>query len=93
MVDEIKLHPVDKLYIHVENDEKKLQIIDEIRKRFPNSLDIMDGIKVELNDIEWVLIRGSQTNPEINLCIEAKDEQRLKELIEEYSNIVKELAK
>jgi len=93
MVDETKLHPVDKLYINVGTDENKIRIIEEIKKRFPKSLDIMDGIKVELNDIEWVLLRASQTNPEINLCVEAKDEKRLKELIKEYSNIINQLVK
>jgi phosphomannomutase len=93
LVDEINLHPVDKLYINVETDENKIRIIEEIKKRFPGALDVMDGIKVELNDIEWVLLRASQTNPEINLCVEAKDEKRLKELTEEYSNLVNKLAK
>lgn len=91
LVDEIKLHPVDKLYINVGTDKNKIRIIEEIKKRFPESLDIMDGVKVELNDIEWVLLRASQTNPEINLCVEARDEKRLKELTEEYTNLVNQL--
>jgi phosphomannomutase/phosphoglucomutase len=91
LVDEIKMHPVDKLYINVGNDENKNRILGEIKKKFPESLDIMDGVKIELNDIEWVLLRASQTNPEINLCVEAINEKRLRELIEEYSNLIKDL--
>jgi phosphomannomutase len=51
----------------------------------------MDGIKIKLNDIEWILIRTSQTNPEVNLCIEAKNEDRLKDLIAEYTKLIKQV--
>ncbi|MGC8812041.1 MAG: hypothetical protein ACP5O8_00420, partial [Candidatus Aenigmatarchaeota archaeon] len=89
-VDRIKLNPTEKLYINAENDEKKIKVIERLKLEFQNSLNLMDGIKIELDEEEWVLIRSSQTMPEINLCIEAKNEKRLKELVEKYSNIIKE---
>ncbi|MEM7825263.1 MAG: hypothetical protein QW412_00180 [Candidatus Aenigmatarchaeota archaeon] len=89
-VDRIKLNPTEKLYINAENDEKKMKVIERIKAEFPNALNIMDGIKIELNEVEWVLIRASQTMPEINLCVEAKNKRRLKELVEKYSNFIKE---
>jgi phosphomannomutase/phosphoglucomutase len=89
IVDKIKLHPIEKLYLNVRNDENKMKIISNIKKKYPDALDIMDGIKIKLNNIEWVLIRASQNMPEINLCIEARDERRLKKLIQEYSRIIK----
>jgi phosphomannomutase/phosphoglucomutase len=91
LIDKIKIHPIEKIYINVGNDENKIRIIEAIKKRYPNALDIMDGIKIKLNDIEWVLIRMSQTNPEINLCIEAKDEIRMKDLIAEYTKLIKQV--
>ena len=89
IVDKIKLHPIEKIYINVRTDENKIKIIEKLKEKYPDALDMMDGIKIKLNDIEWVLIRASQTNPEINLCIEAKDENRLKELISKYSKIIR----
>ncbi len=91
LVDEIKIHPIEKLYINVENDENKIRIIESLKKRYPNALDIMDGIKMKLNDVEWVLIRASQTNPEINLCVEARNENRMKDIIREYTKLVKQI--
>lgn len=91
MTNKIKIHPIEKIYINVGNDENKLRIIEAIKKRYPKALDIMDGIKFKLNDIEWVLIRMSQTNPEINLCVEAKDEKRMKDLIVEYTKLIKQV--
>ncbi|MEM5882635.1 MAG: hypothetical protein QXQ77_00105 [Candidatus Aenigmatarchaeota archaeon] len=88
-VDKIKLNPTEKLYINAENDEKKVKVIEKIKLEFPDALNLMDGIKIELNEIEWVLIRASQTMPEINLCIEAKNEKRLKELVGKYSEFIK----
>lgn len=89
LVDEIKLHPTEKLYIDAKTDEIKKRVMEEVRKEFPRVIDVMDGIKIKLNDIEWILIRESQTLPEINLCIEAMNEKRLKELVEKYSKIIK----
>jgi phosphomannomutase/phosphoglucomutase len=90
LVDEMKLNPVEKLYIDAKTDEKKLKIIEKIKREFPKALDLMDGIRIQLNETEWVLIRASQTLPEINLCVEAKNQKRLKKIIDEYSSIIKE---
>ena len=89
LIDKIKLHPIEKLYVNVGTDENKERIVKSLKKRYPNALDIMDGIKIKLNNIEWILIRGSKTNPEINICVEAKDEKRMKYLIKEYTKLVK----
>ncbi|MDI6798407.1 MAG: hypothetical protein QMD12_00175 [Candidatus Aenigmarchaeota archaeon] len=88
LVDELKLHPTEKLYINAETDENKIRVIEELKKSFPKAIDIMDGIKIELNDIEWVLIRASQTLPEINLCAEGKNKNRLKEIVQKYSKLI-----
>ena len=89
MVDRINLYPVEKIYINVSSDENKARIMRKMKKKFHDAKKMMDGIKIKLNNVEWVLIRASQTLPEINLCIEAKNKTRLKELNEKYSKIIR----
>lgn len=86
--DKIKINPIEKLYIKCANNQQKEQVMQKIRQTFPEGKDYVDGIKIALNDTEWVLIRASQTNPEINLCVEAKDSKRLKELVDKYKKII-----
>ncbi len=89
LIKEIKFHPIESLYINAKTDENKIKVVEKLREKYPNSIDIMDGFKIKLNDIEWVLIRTSNTLPEVNLCVEAKNKKRLKELISKYSEIIK----
>ena len=89
MVDRLKLNPIDKIYINVRTEEDKKRIMRNIKKKYHNAKKMMDGVKIQLNKTEWVLIRASQTLPEINLCIEAKTKTRLKDLIEKYSKIIR----
>lgn len=89
LIKEIKFHPIEKLYIDAKTDKKKIEVVEKLRKKYPKSIDIMDGFKIELNDIEWVIIRASQTLPEVNLCIEARNKIRLKELTKKYSKIIR----
>jgi phosphomannomutase len=90
LVKKIKLRPTEKIYINTKNDDKKIEIIEKLKKEIPEAISMMDGIKIELNDIEWVLIRASQTLPEINICAEGRNKKRLKAIIEKYTKIVKE---
>jgi phosphomannomutase/phosphoglucomutase len=89
IVDRIKLYPIEKIYINVRTDENKKEIMKKLKKKYHDAKKMMDGIKIKLNNIEWVLIRPSQTMPEINLCIEAKNKTRLRELKEKYSKIIR----
>jgi len=88
LANRFKFHPIGKMYINAGTDNKELRVIESIRKNYPAAIDIADGFKIALNNIEWVLIRASQTLPEVNLCVEAENEERLKELIEKYSRII-----
>ena len=85
-----KFKPIEKLYVDAGSDEKKLKVVEKIKKEFPKAIDITDGVKIELNKVEWVLIRASQTLPEINICAEGKDKKRLREIVEKYKKIVEE---
>ena len=89
MIKEIKINPTSKIYVNAKTHEIKKEVVDRVKERFDGE-DCVDGIKIHLNDEEWVLIRESQTNPEINICAEAKDEKRLNELVEKYKSIVNE---
>jgi phosphomannomutase/phosphoglucomutase len=89
LINKIKLHPTEKIYINAKTDRNKDKAMEKIRKEFPDAIHVIDGIKIFLNSIEWVLIRESRTLPEINLCIEARNKKRLKEIREKYSKIIK----
>ncbi len=91
LVDEINLRPIEKLYINVRTDENKMKILEVVKKKYPKALDIMDGIRIKLNKEEWVLIRASQTMPEINLCVEAKNKKRLREIVKKYTKFIKNI--
>jgi phosphomannomutase/phosphoglucomutase len=89
IVDRIKVYPIEKIYINVRTDEAKKKIMKKLKKKYHEAKKMMDGIKIKLNKVEWVMIRPSQTMPEINLCIEAKNKTRLKDLREKYSKIIR----
>jgi phosphomannomutase / phosphoglucomutase len=89
LIGEISFKPVEKIYINAKTDERKDRIVEKIRKMHPRSIDISDGFKIILNKEEWVIIRGSQTLPEVNLCIEAKSKERMKELTKKYSSMIR----
>jgi phosphomannomutase len=91
LLKEIKFKPVEKIYIDAKTDERKDEVIKNLRKKYPKSTDIFDGFKMFINKTEWVIIRASQTLPEINLCIEARNGKRMKELTRKYSSMIKEM--
>lgn len=88
--EKIKFNPISKLYIDAKDDAKKVKVVEKISEDYPKALVIADGFKIKLNDDEWVIIRASQNLPEVNLCIEAKNNKRLKELVEKYSKIIEQ---
>lgn len=90
ILSKIPLKPIIKFYVNVETDEIKWKIMEKVRKMFPDSIKFPDGIKFYLEN-GWVLIRSSQTMPEINICIEAVDENTLEKLRKKYTNLVLKL--
>jgi phosphomannomutase / phosphoglucomutase len=88
LIDKANINPIGKFYINVGTDERKNQLMENIKRSYPNALDIMDGIKIKLNTTEWILIRASQTNTEINLCIEAESEKRIEEIAKVYTKMI-----
>jgi phosphomannomutase len=90
MAEEMMYNPTEKIYIDAGTHEKKTKVVENLKKQFSEIIDAVDGFKVFLNDTEWVLIRTSQNLPEVNLCIEAKDKNRLKELLTKYTKLIKD---
>lgn len=72
-------------------DEKKFQVVDRVldyvKKKGYNYLDI-DGIKVLFAD-GWALVRASNTGPNITARFEAKTKDRLLEIEEEFTTLIK----
>ncbi len=87
LVDEFPLHPISKTYIDAGTDQNKNRSMEGLRRLLKGE-DVMDGVKIRLNDVEWVLVRTSKTLPEINLVIEALNEERMKKLKDKYSRII-----
>ncbi len=71
-------------------DSKKFQVIEKVKEYALSKnyklLDI-DGVKVLFED-GWALVRASNTGPNITVRFEARTKERLKEIQEEFSNIV-----
>ena len=65
--------------------EQSTVVISELLKEFPNS-DTSDGIKIQVDDDNWVMIRPSGTEPIIRIYGESNSQQNLDSLI---SNFVK----
>ncbi len=92
LIEEVKVNPTKKVYFDCGSHDTKNRVMEklasQLKKEYPN-YDLTDGVKVFLNDEEWALLRVSNTNPQINLCIEAKDESRLNELFGEFADKIK----
>ncbi len=77
------------------NDEIKFKVIDKVleyvKEKGYNYIDI-DGVRVNFDD-GWALVRASNTGPNITARFEAKSENRLKELKDEFEGIINEFNK
>ncbi len=73
------------------SDDKKFKIVDEVikyvREKGYKLIDI-DGARVEFDD-GWALVRASNTGPNLTVRFEAKNEDRLKEIEDEFMGVIK----
>jgi phosphomannomutase len=68
-------------------DNVKFDQIEKLQSQFSQEyerVNTMDGVRVDFDD-GWVLIRASNTAPIIRMTVEAKDETRIRTLIDEFS--------
>ena len=63
--------------------EQSTIVISEFLKEFPNS-DTSDGIKIQVDDNNWVMIRPSGTEPIIRIYGESNSQQNLDSLISNF---------
>ncbi|MCP3684208.1 MAG: hypothetical protein GY861_16115 [bacterium] len=94
LVDEIEFAPMHKEYVTCKSHEQKevviTALIDKYKAEQENATLTRDGVKFFLNEIEWIMIRKSNNMPEVCLVIEAKTEDRIKELRESYKKVIDE---
>ena len=74
-------------------EDKKFGIVDEV-KEYCHKLSLTtileDGVRIQYED-GWALVRASNTGPNLTLRFEAKTEDRLKKIKEEYMTLVQKL--
>jgi phosphomannomutase / phosphoglucomutase len=63
--------------------EQSEVVISELLKEFPDS-DTSDGIKIQVDDNNWVMIRPSGTEPIIRIYGESNSQQNLNSLISNF---------
>lgn len=67
------------------SDEKKGEVMRKIQRRLGDKVtNTMDGVRVDLKNRGWFLIRASGTEPLIRIYVEGKTEKDLNGLLEEY---------
>ena len=81
-----------ELKIHIE-DSKKQIVIDKIKEyciKKEYNIVTIDGVKVIFDD-GFALIRASNTGPNITIRYEGKTEKRLKEIKDEFDNLLNKI--
>ncbi|MCS6768709.1 MAG: phosphoglucosamine mutase [Candidatus Nitrosocaldus sp.] len=72
--------------------EQSSRIIDALRSTSPR-IESIDGVKVWVDDESWIMVRQSGTEPIMRLYAESSDEQRLKQMIDIYTERIRSLLK
>jgi phosphomannomutase/phosphoglucomutase len=94
IVDGIKIYPFKEIVFECP-DEKKFQVIEGLKEEFAKKykkVKTLDGVKV-IFDFGWVLIRASNTSPNIRIYVEAKTKQKLEFLKNKFSKILEKWIK
>ena len=92
LVDEIPRYPSIPIRTFECPDELKgkvVELIAEHYKKLGLKVNTIDGVKAYFDD-GWVLVRQSNTMPQVKMTAEAKTEKRLKEIVEEAEGLIKE---
>jgi len=92
LVDEIPRYPSIPITTYTCPDEIKWKVVEEIAKHYESlgaRISRIDGVKAYFDD-GWVLIRPSNTMPQVKMTAEAKTEERLKEIVVEAEKLIKE---
>ncbi|MCG8324429.1 MAG: hypothetical protein MI673_02850, partial [Thiotrichales bacterium] len=71
-----------KTKISCSKDESQ-SIIRSLKEQFPNS-DTSDGIKISIDEQNWIMVRPSGTEPIVRVYAESSSQKKLDNLISEY---------
>ncbi len=91
LVDEIPHYPSIPIKTYECADEVKWKVVEDIAEQYRSrglEINTIDGVKAYFDD-GWVLIRPSNTMPQIKMTAEAKTEKRLREIVEEAEDLIK----
>jgi phosphomannomutase/phosphoglucomutase len=93
LADELPKYYIKHSKFNIQSHAKKIEAFERIKKELAKNYDlnIIDGVKLFLNETDWVLIRPSNTEPIIRLTIEASKEEDLKKYVQEFSKLVEKL--
>ncbi len=63
-------------------DDSKWQVIEGVTKHFSSSHPTvtLDGVRIDFGDGAWAGIRASNTSPCLSVCIEARSEEKLRQV-------------
>ena len=89
-----KYYSTKELKIQVE-DSKKFKIIDKVKEYAISknyNIVTLDGVKVKFDD-GFALVRASNTGPNITMRYEGNTKIRLKEIEDEFNNVVDKIIK
>ena len=64
------------------------QVIEHLLSEFPNS-DITDGIKIVIDEKNWIMVRSSGTEPIIRIYAESDSQKNLDDLLSMYLEKIK----
>ncbi len=79
-----------KRKIVFKDDNEKFRVMGKVKEFIVDeyqNVSTLDGVKVEFDD-SWVLIRPSNTSPTIKVTVESKDENKVKDLSNEFVKLV-----
>ncbi len=66
-------------------DKKKNDVMKKIRQKLGDRVtSTIDGVRVDLEDRGWFLVRASGTEPLIRIYVEGRTEKDLKRLLDEF---------
>lgn len=92
LVDEIPAYPSIPIKTFECPDELKAKVVEEMARHYRRQglrVNTIDGVKAYFED-GWVLVRQSNTMPQVKMTAEAKTRRRLKEIVEEAEELIKE---
>lgn len=89
-----KYYSTDELKVNT-TETGKIEVVEKVKEYAINKgykFNDIDGIRVEFND-GWALIRYSNTGPSVTIRFEANSEDRLREIDNEFTNVINEILK